>query len=805
MKKLNFKFVVFALILSAVAIVSFANTRAEAAGCIVHTFSAATCTSPRTCTKCGATSGSALGHNFVTSGQYATCTRCGATRYVGGTTGPTVTVQPTKTPTRTTDAPVKTPTPTSPVHVHTWTAATCEKPKTCTGCGATEGAALGHNFEKFSETQPNCVNAGEIVYKCTRCGKTKTDKLDALGHNYKTETIVEPTCTTAGKKVSKCTRCGAVKSETVLEALGHDYKTTTTTATCTTAGKTTKKCSRCGDTQTTTTPALGHDYKTTTTTATCTAAGKTTKKCSRCGDTQTTTTPALGHDYKTTTTSATCTEAGKTTKKCSRCGDTITTTTPALGHDYKTTTTSATCTEAGKTTKKCSRCGDTITTTTPALGHKECIVFNTKYHWTECERCNKIISPEEEHIFNDDDVCKVCGYKRNGSVDPEDPDSDLIVEPWMRENEDLNKLAVSLRSEPYDYEENERANKNIYVLDEKIIYYVDYKNGAKTTEGKVELVLNLPLTATVVERDGGEVSKKNGTITWTFDGMKKGEAGTKVVVVKYTSLGSAKATFKRIKPTATISLDGKKKDISAVINLIIKDFDEEINDEHDPYMYGDKDVETFRPDDTITRAEGALVLTRIFGISTAYNTSEYDFPDLNETYVEARRAIRAARAYGLINGYPDGTFKPNATMTIGEFMTIIARQIEEDEGEGFEIKDETEAIKIYKDKTRLYFISDREMYDAHWAAQYATLLCRLNMTAVKEKETNLRLGNAITRAEVAQLVNFYLLRAPAKITRTTFIRFPDVSRNHKLIGDIIEATRETHTYSINEDGLEIAE
>ena len=64
-------------------------------------------------------------------------------------------------------------------------------------------------------------------------------------------------------------------------------------------------------------------------------------------------------------------------------------------------------------------------------------------------------------------------------------------------------------------------------------------------------------------------------------------------------------------------------------------------------------------------------------------------------------------------------------------------------------------------------MSDNEQYDAHWAAGYATLLCRLNMTPVSEKNTNLRLDEPITRAEVAQLVNFYLLRAPAATTKGT--------------------------------------
>ena len=385
--------------------------------------------------------------------------------------------------------------------------------------------------------------------------------------------------------------------------------------------------------------------------------------------------------------------------------------------------------------------------------------------------------------------------------EPEDDEEndELIIEPWMKENDDLKYLAVSLRSEPY--EEN-RANKNIYALKEKVIYYVDYKNGGKDTDKEVTLTLTLPLSFSVVDSDGAKVSKSNKTLTWTFDGMEKDEAGTKVVVIKYTTLGKTSLTHKQIIPKATISLGKTEKDISAVPNLIVKDFDTEINDEHEPYMYGDRDTGKFRADDTITRGEGALVLTRIFGISTKYDENTYAFPDLNQTYLEARKAVIAATACGIIQGYPDGTYRPNKAMTRGEFITILARQIEEEYGEGFEVKDEESLIKVYKDKNRFYFVSDTEYYDAHWSVAYATLLARLNMTPLEEDNTNLRVDDPITRAEVAQLVNFYLMRAPAEVTSSTRTQFPDLSRRHKLFADIVEATRDSHTYSITEDGTE---
>jgi len=786
MKKTNIRQIIFTILLSVISVFAY-TTISKAATCI-HTYSAATCTQPKKCTKCDKTSGSALGHNPDSNGI---CTRCGATYGTssGGNTGSTGN--------------------TGTTHIHTYSAATCTQPKKCS-CGATSGSALGHNFEVKESSTATCTAAGSTKTVCKRCGLTQTATTPATGHNYKVTTNTSATCTTAGKKVETCSKCGDTKTSTT-QATGHDYKVTTNVpATCTSAGKKVETCLKCNDAKTTNIPAIGHNYKETTNTpATCTTSGKIIKTCENCKDQITSTTPPTGHDYATSSTTATCTTAGISTKKCKKCNDTITTTTAALGHDYKETSkVEPTCTTAGKVVETCTRCNDVRERNLAALGHEENIVFNTTHHWYECDNCNTETSDRELHDYDDDNVCRVCGYKKNGDEGEEEPgpgeedDDELIIEPWMQENDELNCLAVSLRSEPY---EEDRANKNIYALDEKIIYYVDYKNGAKDTDKDVILKLTLPLSFSVVDSDGATVSKSNKTLTWKFKGMENGDCGTKVVVIKYTSLGNSKLTYKKIFPKATISLEDRQKDVSAVINLIVKDLDTEINDTHEPYMYGDKDTKTFRPDDTIRRSEGALVLTRIFGISTRYDENTYAYPDLNETYLEARKAIMAATAHGIIEGYPDGTYKPNKRMTRGEFITILARQIEEEYGEGFEVKDEKSSIKVYKDKTRIYYLSENEYYDAHWSIAYATLLARLNMTPLTEDDTNLRVDDSITRAEVAQQVNYYLLRAPAEITSSVKVQFPDVSRRHKLFADIVEATRGAHEYSITDEGTEVAE
>ena len=804
----------------------------------------------KACTRCDdkqETTIAKLGHDYKTTTTAATCTKAGKT---------------VKVCARCDDKQETTIAKLGHDYKTTAIAATCttagKTVKACTRCDdkqETTIAKLGHDY-KTTTTAATCTKVGKTVKACTRCDDKQETTIAKLGHNYKTTTIAA-TCTKAGKTVKACTRCDD-KQETTIAKLGHDYKTTTTAATCTKAGKTVKACTRCDDKQETTIAKINHDYKVTTNiSASCTVAGKVIKTCKMCGDTQTSNAAKLEHDCKTTTIEPTCTTSGKTIKACKNCDYKEEKYISPLGHNYVITTTTATCTTPGKTIKKCSiceqtqiisgsalghdfvetskieptcekagkivkectRCEEKQEITIPATGHKESIVFNTTHHWFECDICNIETSDRELHDYDEDNICKVCGYHNEKDTpsnpekpedpetpeDPEEPEDptdnegDLIIEPWMKENDKLNCLAVSLRSEPY---EEDRANKNIYALDEKVIYYVDYKNGAKTTNKKVTLQLTLPLSFSVVDSDGATVSRTKKTFTWTFNGMEEDEAGTKVVVIKYTSLGKSSITYKTITPKATISLASTEKDVSAVLNLVVKDFNTEVEDEHEPYMYGDKDTKNFRPDDTIKRGEGALVLTRIFGISTKYDNNTYAFPDLNQTYLEARKAVMAATAYGIIEGYPDGTYRPNKPMTRGEFMTILARQIEEKYGEGFEVKDEDELIKVYKDKNRLYYISEAEYYNAHWSVSYATLLARLNMTPLTEKSTNLRVDDPITRAEVAQLVNFYLLRAPAEVTSSTKTQFPDVSKRHELFADIVEATRKAHNYSITEDGTE---
>ena len=80
------------------------------------------------------------------------------------------------------DAPAEPEVPSACEHV--WVDANCTTPKTCSECGATEGEALGHDWEIISEEEATCTADGSTTYECAACGESKTETVKALGHTY---------------------------------------------------------------------------------------------------------------------------------------------------------------------------------------------------------------------------------------------------------------------------------------------------------------------------------------------------------------------------------------------------------------------------------------------------------------------------------------------------------------------------------------------------------------------------------------------------------------------------------------------
>ena len=185
-----------------------AQTEVPAKG---HTWTAASCTAPRTCSVCSATDGNPLGHDWSdwTVTTEATCTEKGerirTCKRDGCDATDTVDI-PANGHTEVTDAAVE-PTCTEPGKTegkhcsvcneilveqteipakgHTWTAASCTAPRTCSVCSATDGNPLGHDWSDWTVTnEATCTEKGEKTRSCKRdgCDATETREIAALGH-----------------------------------------------------------------------------------------------------------------------------------------------------------------------------------------------------------------------------------------------------------------------------------------------------------------------------------------------------------------------------------------------------------------------------------------------------------------------------------------------------------------------------------------------------------------------------------------------------------------------------------------------
>ncbi|WP_256757648.1 S-layer homology domain-containing protein [Cohnella sp. WQ 127256] len=83
---------------------------------------------------------------------------------------------------------------------------------------------------------------------------------------------------------------------------------------------------------------------------------------------------------------------------------------------------------------------------------------------------------------------------------------------------------------------------------------------------------------------------------------------------------------------------------------------------------------TFRPDEFVTRSEFAVMLMDAYnfgGVSMVSSLTLLPFKDKSKIEPWAVQSISKAVRLGIINGYPDGTFRPQDNITHAEMMELI--------------------------------------------------------------------------------------------------------------------------------------
>ena len=185
---------------------------------------------------------------------------------------------------------------------------------------------------------------------------------------------------------------------------------------------------------------------------------------------------------------------------------------------------------------------------------------------------------------------------------------------------------------------------------------------------------------------------------------------------------------------------------------------------HDSYINGTGSAK-FGPTASLTRAQAATILYKLLESQNAgpFNTA---FSDVSDSAWYAA-AVKTLASIGGINGYTDGTFRPNRNVTRAEFVTMLVNLT------GATGSD----------------ISFSDVSETHWARN-AIAAAAENGWVTGYTDGTFRPGNNITRAEAVVIMNRVLGRSADRDAvdhGSGLFHFIDVSTGAWYYYDVMEA------------------
>ena len=198
-------------------------------------------------------------------------------------------------------------------------------------------------------------------------------------------------------------------------------------------------------------------------------------------------------------------------------------------------------------------------------------------------------------------------------------------------------------------------------------------------------------------------------------------------------------------------------------------------EDHVAYIIGYEDG-TVRPGTNITRAEVATIFFRLLTDETreSYWSQSSGFTDV-ASGAWYNNAVSTLTRAGILDGYEDGSFRPNASITRAEFTKI--------------------AVSFFKHVGGASSNPFNDVPDSAWYAEFVKAAAELGLIDGYEDGT-FRPNAPITRAEACTIVNRTLGRAPDKdnlLPEHEMLTWPDNSRDAWYYAQIQEATN-SHDY-----------
>lgn len=275
------------------------------------------------------------------------------------------------------------------------------------------------------------------------------------------------------------------------------------------------------------------------------------------------------------------------------------------------------------------------------------------------------------------------------------------------------------------------------------------------------------------------VGRGTAVITATAEGtdnFTEAEASYKLTVTKRSSGGGGGSSYPSDEDD-TDKEDSKEHNSSSG-QTAQEDVPTLNKEDHFAYMSGYLDG-TFKPNQNITRAEVAVMFSRL--IDEDFDSDNYEttsFLDVAEDEWYSDR-IGYIESLGIINGYPDSTFRPNAPITRAEFATIASN------------------FDNLKETGDVYF---SDLPDSHWAKNFVEMAYNRGWISGYPDGT-IKPDRYITRAEVVSVVNRMLEREAdtsyISFNEDDIKNFTDVDASHWAYYDIMEACN-GHYYEMDD-------
>ncbi|HEY9061325.1 MAG TPA: S-layer homology domain-containing protein, partial [Pseudobacteroides sp.] len=238
----------------------------------------------------------------------------------------------------------------------------------------------------------------------------------------------------------------------------------------------------------------------------------------------------------------------------------------------------------------------------------------------------------------------------------------IVVEPTTVKpgyNKDAD-IAVFISSDKSRYEESS-----------EITYSIEYKNIGKVDVTNVKLTAQIPKFTEVLDTAKGTV---NGSqIEWNIGNLAVGESYIKEYKVKVNLLTKAEEYTDNtavISSNQTINIPENNtsgNDDKSTIRVMLYS-NRFAPGSHSAYILGYKD-KTFKPKQNVTRAEVAAMFARIMGLDVKSGVKS-SYVDVSSKHW-AVGYIEAVTKSGIFKGYMDSTFHPNAPITRAELATVI--------------------------------------------------------------------------------------------------------------------------------------